>query len=108
MTAVGHGIGARRGSERALWRGEGPVGFGAEVCDGVGDVEGGAPCGERRDLLFAEGFEEGGVGRRVHFEDPIRSPSSRHRVGFPDEDGRGLERPERAQRDTSPCRGTRS
>ena len=94
-----------RRSGRVLWRGEGPVGFGVEVGDGVGDVEGGAPCGERRDLLFAEGFEEGGVGRCEHFEGPIRSPSFRHRVGLPEEDGCGLAGPERAQRDTSRVEG---
>ena len=58
-------------------------------------------CGEHRDLLFAEGLDEGGVGRREHFEGPIRSPSCCHRVGLPEEDGRGLVGPERAQCDTS-------
>ena len=33
------------------------------------------------------------------------SPSFRHRVGLPEEDGRGLARPERAQRDTSRVEG---
>ena len=83
------------------WRGEGSVGFGLQVRHGFGDVEGGAPFGERCDSCFAEGFEERGVGRREHFEGRTRSPSFLNRVGLAEEDSGGLARPDRAQRDAS-------
>ena len=94
-----------RRSGRVLWRREGTVGFGVEVGDGVGHVQGCAACGERRDLLFAEGFEEGGVGLCEHFEGPIRYPSFSHRAGLPEEDGCRFARPERGQCDTGRVEG---
>ena len=45
----------------------------SQVRDGVGGLEGGTPCGEHRESLFTEGFEEGGVGCRDRFEHPIRA-----------------------------------
>ena len=57
--------------------------------------------GELRDVLFTQGFAEGGVGRLLHFEDPIRYLCFRHRVRLPDEHGRGLEQSELPKRDPS-------
>ena len=56
-------------------------------------------------MLFTEGFEESRIRRCEHFEVPGRPLPCRHRVGLPEDDGRGLIRPELAQRDTSPVEG---
>jgi hypothetical protein len=43
----------------------------AEVGDGVGEFKRGASLGERRELLFAECVEEGGVGLGASFEEMV-------------------------------------
>ena len=60
-------------SVRALWRCKHPVGFGAEVCDGVGGLERSTLFGERRELVVHRGFR-GGRRRSLRAVSTIHNP----------------------------------